>query len=390
MEFSVNSSALVGLSDLMDRRWEDFESARAYLRTNARFSVLNGGLLNDLVGQHQQIVREIDAFLAAAAEGFAGPCATAVTEANLTYRRSDLSAMVRTDAALPTVRADPQELMGPVTGAPFGLADQSVDRSVFADTRRPTTWLQPPPDHHADYPYEYTFFDQMSPTQHLRDQVWHITSVAAALGLMPRPIDIFVEVVQPLSGDWAAYVGCADVYDNLAHLLQEAALCVDDGRLTIGRVWTGNAAEACGDAVAVFAVSLRAAVDPLHEAASTYRSVAEIVRAEAKLIASVLSTILDLILESALEAPSVGLEAPLELATGVADVYKVVHLAIELLALVEKARTSALARMVVAGAPFDTVVRELVVTGTVWDLSPVPAMAATAPNLPRPGYIRFQ
>jgi hypothetical protein len=385
MEFSVNTNALVGLSDLMDRRWEDFESARAYLRANARFSVLNGGILNDLFGQHQQIVREIDAFLGAAAEGFAGPCATAVTEANLTYRRSDLSALIRNDAALPAVTSDAGEQMGPV-----GLADQSADRSVFADTRRPTTWLQPPPDHHADYPYEYTFFDQLSPTQHLRDQVWHITSVAAFMGLIPRPIDIFVDVVQPLSGDWAAYVGCADVYDNVAHLLQEAALCVEDGRRTIDRVWTGNAADACGDAVAAFAVSLRAAVDPLREAASTYRSVAEIVRAEAKLLASMISTILDVLLESALEAPTVGLEAPLEIATGVADVYKVVHLAIELLSMVEKARTSALARMVVPGAPLDAVVRELVVTGTVWDLNPVPAMAAKAPNLPRPGSRHLQ
>src|SRR5690242_21242531 len=129
MGFSVNSNALFGLSDMMDRRWEDFESARTYLKANTQFSVLNAGLLNDILGQHQKIVDNIDGFLSGAAQRFAGPCATAVIEANLSYRSSDLDAAARTDAALPVVP--------PATPRPTGAANQSRDRSVFVDMRRP-------------------------------------------------------------------------------------------------------------------------------------------------------------------------------------------------------------------------------------------------------------
>jgi hypothetical protein len=390
MEFSVNSNALVGLSDLMDRRWEDFESARAYLKANARFSAVNAGVLNDICGQHQKIVDGIDTFLSAAAQGFAGPCATAVTEANLTYRRSDREAVIRGDAALPRVRTEPAEIMGPVAGVPSGLADLSADRSVFGDATCPTTWLQPPPDHHADYPYEFTFFDRLSPSEQVRNKVWQITSAAAQLGLIPRPVDILMDAVTPLSGDWASYLGCADVYDNLAHLIEDAAQCVDVGRWTIGRVWTGNAADACVQAIAAFSVNVRAAIDPLRQTASAYRSVADVVRAEARFIEALLATIIDLLVEDALEIPTAGLELPLELATGFSNAVKIVRLAAEVISLTQKARTGAIGRMALPSGPMDAVIQDLVVSTTVWDLNPAPAMAATAPNLPRPGSNRFQ
>jgi hypothetical protein len=179
MGFSVNSNALFGLSDMMDRRWEDFESARTYLKANTQFSVLNAGLLNDILGQHQQIVDSIDGFLSGAAQRFAGPCATAVIEANLSYRSSDLDAAARTDAALPVVP--------PATPQPTGPANQSLDRSVFVDMRRPTGWLQTPPDHHADHPLELSLLDALSPTTVLRDAIWGATGLAARFGLLDRP-----------------------------------------------------------------------------------------------------------------------------------------------------------------------------------------------------------
>jgi len=95
VEFSVNSTALVGLVDLMDRRWQDFEAGRGYLRGNAHFAVTGPGVLNAITGTHQRIVDQVDGFLRTAAEGFAGSYSVAVTEAINLYRHSDLAAAIR-------------------------------------------------------------------------------------------------------------------------------------------------------------------------------------------------------------------------------------------------------------------------------------------------------
>src|SRR5258705_2769474 len=226
MEFSVNTSALVGLSDLLDRRWTDFESGRAYLKNNAHFSVLNKGILNAIWGKHQNIVDECDASLPSAAERFAGPCAVAVTEANVTYLHSDRNAVIRNDAAVPVASGPVGESASAAT-----TADPSLDRSVFADPYCPTARLQPPPDHRGDYPYEMSYFDVLSPTTALRDVIWKVTGVAAMVGLLDRPYDIISEAVRPVSGDWARYRSCADVYDNVAQMVADAAACVDHGRV---------------------------------------------------------------------------------------------------------------------------------------------------------------
>jgi hypothetical protein len=388
MEFSVNSNALFGLSDMMDRRWENFETARTYLKANTQFSVLNAGLLNDLLGQHQRIVDGIDGFLSGAAQRFAGPCATAVIEANVSYRSSDRNAVNRADAALPipgTVLwgGGAATVVPPATPRPTGPADQSLDRSVFVDTRCPVGWLQPPPDHRADHPLEPSLLDALSPTTVLRDAIWAATSVAATFGVLDRPYDIVAEVVQPLSGDWSGYLRCADVYDNIAHTIEDAAACVDDGRMTIGRVWTGNAAEACITSMAAFSTNLRAAIDPLHHTAANYRTVAETVRADSEVLAAMLTLLADFIIETGLEAPTGLLEAPYEVIGGAVNLEKVATKLFDVLKIMAKLREFVRAGM--SGA--ESVTAGL---GLVWDSAPVPMMLATAPNLSRPAIARFQ
>ncbi len=379
MGFSVNSNALVGLSDMMDRRWEDFESARAYLKNNTHFSFFNTGVLNAIFGQHQQIVDEIDQFLSTAAEGYAGRLSTAVTDANVTYQRSDLNAAARADAQLPSVRNDPQ---GPMGGyppePPPPSADQTLDRSAFGDPTCPADQLQPPPDHRGDYPYELSIWDVLSPTTVLRDIIWKGTGLAAEFGLLDRPYDILDEVVRPISGDWARYAGCADVYDNLATMLVAAADCVDTGCGVLGRVWTGNAADACTDSVAVFSVSLRAAIDPLRLTAQNYRTAAEAVRAEATALAAVLTMISDTIIET-LGEPEDSLYEPV---SELSNLYRIAEAVRELMQIFSRARESTVASMSAAQST-------LAGLGIVRDHNPVPVTASAMASLPRQGSMHF-
>jgi hypothetical protein len=378
MEFSVNTKALVGLSDLMDRRWTDLESGRSYLKNNAHFSVLNKGILNTIWGRHQNIVDDIDAFLSSAAERFAGPCAVAVTDANVTYLHSDRNAVIRNDAALPVGSGPSAESASAATAA-----DLSLDRSVFADPYCPTARLQPPPDHRGDYPYEMSYFDVLSPTTALRDVIWKATGLAAVFGLLDRPYDIIAEAVQPLSGDWVRYVACADVFDNVALMVGDAAACVDHGRITIPRTWTGNAADACSRATADFAAALRSAVEPLHRTGATYREVAKGVRAEAEALAALLTLLGDTVIESGLEAVTGGLELPYKAMSELADLEKVVERTIEIAQLVSRAHA-------VADATMNTLESWWARFGIVRNGPALPAMTAPVPSLPRQGSTRFE
>lgn len=379
MGFSVNSDALVGLSDLMDRRWEDFESARTYLQNNTQFSFFNTGVLNAIYGQHRKIVDDIDQFLSAAAEGYAGRLSTAVTEANVTYQRSDLNAAARADASMPSLRNDSPGLMGPYPPEPPAPADQTLDRSAFGDPCCPSAQLQPPRDHRGDYPYQLSVWDTLSPTTVLRDIIWKGTALAAQFGLLDRPYDILDELVRPISGDWARYVGCADVYDNLANLLGDAASCVDAGRKTVDRVWTGNAADACAQSMAAFSVTLRAAIDPLRLTAQNYRTAAEGVRAEAELLATLLTLISDSIIET-LGEPEV---LPFEALTEARDLARIAEDVRGALQVVSRAHKAVEASMSASQSTLDGL-------GVVRDHNPVPAIASAVPSLPLQGSMRFE
>lgn len=278
MEFSVNSTALAGLVEMLDRRWQDYESGRTYLKGNAHFSVFSTGVLDAIHGTHQEIVREIDALLATAAEGFAGPCSTAVAEANSLYLHSDLAAAARADAAVPVPTAGrycPTTPAGTDAAGAAGRADPTAGPQIFFDPVCPSAWYRQPPDHRSDHPYQFSCFDAFSPASWGREAIWKVTGLAARFGVLDRPYDVVAEAVEPLCGDWAGFMTCADVYDNLAEAINDTIRCVTAGGHAVGRVWTGNAADTCAQDLGRFAVDLNAAVAPLHQTAATYRQVAE-------------------------------------------------------------------------------------------------------------------
>jgi hypothetical protein len=383
VEFSVNSAALTGLVDMLDRRWQDYESGRAYLKSNAHFSVTGPGILNDFSGVHQAIVDRIDAFLSTAAQGFAGPCSTAVAEANSLYRRSDQSAMSRNDAAMPAPRADalcpPAARAAPGTGAP-SRADATLSGAVFADPVCPSGWFREPPDHRADHPFRFGFFDTFSPTGWGREVIWKVTGLAAHLGLIDRPYDVLAEAVEPLCGDWAGYLSCADVYDNLAGAVRDTARCVAEGAGAVDRVWTGNAADACAQGMQSFVTELDGAVAPLHRTANTYREVAEGVYRQGEAVAAVLNLILDEITELALAPETAVMEGPIELATEAFDLMKIIQKIREVAKMIGKARDMAHASM-------DSGLTGLNGFGVLTDRHPVPTLTPTVPILPLKGSV---
>jgi hypothetical protein len=386
VEFSVNSTALTGLVQMLDRRWEDYESGRTYLKGNAHFSVFNVGVLNAIHGSHQQIVGEVDAFLSAAAQGFAGPCSTAVAEANSLYLHSDRAALARNDAAMPMPGNNQECPPAPVGASGPGAAtraDATLGPGVFSDPVCPSVWYRQPPDHRADHPYRFSCFDAFSPTSWGREAIWKATGLAAKLGLIDRPYDVLTEAVEPLCGDWAGFLCCADVYDNIAGAISDTGRCVTDGGHAIDRVWTGNAANTCAQGMARFTVELSSAVAPLHQTASVYREVAEGVYLQAEAVASILTLVLDTMIEKALEPVTAGFIEPFELATEVSDFVRVVEKIREVAALVGKAHDMATASMDSIGSRSNSF-------GLLTNQHLVPALSPSVPTLPLQGSIHAE
>jgi hypothetical protein len=54
-------------------------------------------------------------------------------------------------------------------------ADQTLTAAAFDDPVCPASWYQPPPDHDADHPYQFGFFDTFSPTSWARELIWKTT-----------------------------------------------------------------------------------------------------------------------------------------------------------------------------------------------------------------------
>ncbi|MEN3304113.1 MAG: hypothetical protein V7603_315, partial [Micromonosporaceae bacterium] len=318
MKFSVNATALPGLADLMDRRWQDLTEGRDYLNRNTRIEAGQAGILNWLWGQHEKVVTAVGDFLGSAADGYAAAYGGAVVEASAYYQHTDAQAAVRLDATLPRVD-DPGKHDTTSTSA-----DLSLDSSVFADHMCPGDRYAPPVDHHAENPYTFAALDTLSPTSEVRELVWQVSQIAVDLGLLDRPYDVLEEAVKPFSGDWAAFAGCADTYQHIADALNDAANCVMDGVTTIPQVWTGNAADQCAMGLSRFAADLTAAVDPLRATAEAYASTAEQVRAHAEVLAALLTILIDEVVEAALDTASGGVLSVFQAVTTLEDAVQTV------------------------------------------------------------------
>lgn len=313
MEFSVNTMALPGLAHLMDRRWRDLDGGRSYLATRTRIDAGDLGVLNWLRGTHERIVTAATAFLDRAAQDYTGRFATAVIEANLYYQRTDGSVAAALDRCLPgrddTARPDLRS----------SRADPGLGPEIFADRTVPARHYQAPPDYH-DYGVALGPVSALSPASDARELIWQVSRLAVYLGLLDHPYDVIDEAVRPLSGDWAAFRACADVYSAVGAALADGAGCVQDGVGSVGDVWTGNAADACSASLARFAAELKSASVALDAVSGSYRQCAEQIKALAEVLGALLTALIDLVVESALDAASDGLFAAVREVTTLRDI----------------------------------------------------------------------
>jgi hypothetical protein len=317
MEFSVNSRALGGLADMLDRRADDLTRTAGYLDAES-YIQYGPGLLNHLSGAHTRIANEADAFLRRAAKGHAHQYSVGVAGAVQDYTGSDQASSARIDATLPDA---PSGIPAVAT-----LADQSLGPEVFADPYKLV--LKVPPDFSAEHPYKPAWSDVFSPNSIIRDVLWSLSKFAVVLGILDKPIDPFEAFTVPLFGDWAGLKRFAFALRQAGQAVSYVADRVTSGTVTCDEVWTGHAADNCTAVLHRFALDLRHGRTVFDELARTYDEVADAAQRTGEAVGHLVAICADV-------ASTLGVEALFEGPEIVLEAAKYADLAEEILRLIE-------------------------------------------------------
>jgi uncharacterized protein YukE len=303
MEFSVNTKALVGLVDMLDRRGTDIGRVARYV--NAHSALQWGpGLLNNFRGTHEQVGREVYAFLQRVANNYLYQYAVGIDGAIYDYNGSDQAANTRFDGTLPGSNGLAPRLARP--------ADQALGPDIFADPGKLV--LKEPPDFSGEYPYEPHWYDTFSPSSWGRIGLWKITSAATTLGVMDHPIDPAQAFTLPLCGDWPGLERYAYALRETGRALGYVSERVTSGATTLSRVWTGHAADNCATALGSFALDLADAQEIFNRLADGYHEIAKAAAEKGEALAHLVTVVGDIVgsfgMAAIFKAPEVIAKAP--------------------------------------------------------------------------------
>ena len=340
MEFSVNAKALVGLVDMLDRRGTDIGRVASYV--NAHSALQWGpGLLNNFKGTHEQIGREVYAFLQRVANNYLYQYAAGVDGAIHDYDGSDQAANARFDGTLPGSDNRPPRSAQP--------ADQTLGPDIFADPAKLV--LKAPPDFSADYPYEPRWYDTFSPSSWGRIALWKITSAATTLGVLDHPIDAAQAFTLPLCGDWPGLERYSFALRQTAQALSYVAERVTGGATTLSRVWSGHAADNCTTALGTFALDLKDAEEIFNRLADGYHELAEAAREKGEGLVGLVTTVGDIVgsfgMAAIFKPPEIIEKAPglARVITHITEIIEGLHMTIEGGASLGKFRANDLSQM---------------------------------------------
>ncbi len=367
MGFSVNTGALAGLPQMLDRRWHSLEAGRRYLATRAVIPADQQGVLNACLAQHTRNITTLDHYLAVAAEQHVGRFSVAIGEAVTSYTRTDETSAARLDLTYPGTVEIRNRM-------PAQVADQALTADLFADRHNPGSRYLAPEDYRGEYELDMTALDWLSPTTMYRDLVWWVTSIAASIGLLDHPIDPLEEFCKPLSGDWAAFASCADVIACVGMEIGDDAVAIDAGAAALTRIWTGNAAGNCQASLYRLARELGRAPALLDQLAEQYRNTAEQMRSINEAMRAVITVIVDEAIDLAIDAATEGAAAPFVAPSLIGGCKRLVQ-------AVWKARGLIRDAWEVVRAFADGSTIDLTSLGLTPVVSPLPALHAAPPTL---------
>jgi hypothetical protein len=268
MKFSANLTALPGLAELLYRRRDDLITGRDFVARHAVLEPGEVGMLNACLGVHEEVVAAVSQFLGNAAHLRADYLGHGVAQCVNYYRTADISAATALDASYGSGYADGYP--------PPPQADQSLGPQIFID-HACSSYAEPRDYHDENRPIQ-SKLDWLSPTTDIREAVWQVTKWATDLHLMDHPTDTARELIEPFTGDWAAFRACADVWRTVGVEVGLQYASIERATQQLPRVWTGHAATDCDNALTLVGSDLRDAAGTLGNLALAYEETAETIK----------------------------------------------------------------------------------------------------------------
>ncbi|QSB05286.1 hypothetical protein [Natronoglycomyces albus] len=306
--FSVDQEALEKVGASLRRQAEYCHEAVTYLGRHNSYQH-SEGIINVLNKASEDLHYQVEDWLKTAAMYCFEEAANRIDGALRTYRHSDEEAAADMDAAI--------ELIG--SGGELVLTPATIP-SDFRDRYDATDALRQPRDYrdHPDYAYSPAKLDHISFASGARAVVHHGTSIAASLGAMDGPWDIYELFAKPMCGDWAQIKTNAEVMEHLAGFVRQLAENLQALRVGTAQVWTGNAASLFDEYLYRLETTLARSAETFTKASEVYNLAAEAMANKRQEMTFLFEQIFDLGLSLVFAAKAAAATAmtPLVLATG--------------------------------------------------------------------------
>jgi hypothetical protein len=321
MSFTVDAASLGGLPKQLERLQHDALLGESYVNDNAKLSY--GGLLDKLVGGHEDAVRSVRDYLDKLARKVAGNGGEAVQAALAYYAQTDAKAAGALDATFPATTDRHADGPGNYGATSYS---SSAYGARFRDVAHPADRYVPPPDHSGEFPDEPKPIAFVSPASYARGLIVQATDAAEKLGIGHR-WDPYEMILKPCTGDWKGLRGCTDVFDHVADAVGDMAGNVRAGAFDVPEVWTGNAADSLTSYLLKVADALDDAKKPLHDLGEAYKTAAESAHKLFETLGEMLSAVLDeaIIALAALVAAASGVGASVGEALAAVELYEMVR-----------------------------------------------------------------
>jgi uncharacterized protein YukE len=285
MSFTVEPASLKKLPEMLDRFGEDARKGKEYVTEKTKIGWQSQGLLNLLEGTHDANVATVTDWLGRADTECAKSTRTAVNNAISYYDSTDKAAAARLDASYPAA-----EIEEPNEGYQYYAYNHTA---AFADKMEPTQRYKEIEDHSAEFQYQPSMLDLGSPTMMARDIIYEASQVLVKFGLLDKPYDLFDSMMKVFAGDWVAFRGCKDVFDNVADACEDMSSNLHWAARSVPNCWEGNAAEGCTGHLFKIKDAMFEAAEPLRKLGEEYEKSAEAMEKLGAVVADLVADAMD-------------------------------------------------------------------------------------------------
>ncbi|WP_100443976.1 hypothetical protein [Glycomyces xiaoerkulensis] len=288
-DFQAEPGSIRDLGKLLGLQSEHADACRRYIIANTG---LQGGegWLNQLSGAHDVLVDRTQTWFHEFGHYTLDAAESAVTDSADYYARTDEAAAEEFD-----VQLEGRPPADRLPSTPGYLFDDRARVGAFGETADPTGHLTEPDDYAAQgaWRWEPSLLDAFSAGSVARGTIMRATDFLSMIGLLDRAYDPYEFFLKPVTGDWAGFRGCADVYRNTAQACRNISGNLSHGRLGIPTVWSGNAADSCDSFIAEVCAALAPAAETLEAIADEYVNAAEGAFEFASAVGSILNEMVD-------------------------------------------------------------------------------------------------